>query len=167
MKIHTLAQLLLAVLLFSNADAWRGDRDAFDGPVGEYVRTLRKSYSEDRTLDVDATTSRMQGVRKMKSSKKSKGSKTPAPTVTPPPTCPPSNFVSGPSKKSKITNKSRKSGKSAVTCVTVGPTILPTCPPTVAPTPVSKSKKSKKSAKLNFSCGAVSGSSAKKSKRLR
>jgi hypothetical protein len=160
MKIHTLAQLLLAVLLSSNAYAWRGDRDAFDGPVGEYVRTLRKSYSEDRTQDMDTTT-RMKGVRKMKSSKKSR---TPAPTLTPPPTCPPSNFVSGPSKKSKITNRSKKSGQAAaVICVTVGPTILPTCPPTVAPT--IGSKKSKKSAKVSFSCAG--GSVSKKSKRLR
>ena len=166
-----LFQLAVVAMLVFDVQAWRGDTEAFDGPIGEYVRTLKKSYKEDGTLDRGSSVLKRDNGRRMKSGSGS-GSKTPAPTTSPAPTCPPSRFVTAPSKRAKVTRRSRKTRKSAKSCKTGAPTTFFTCPPTAMPTAppttISSTKSSTKassakSAKIaSFSCKSKS---VKKSSR--
>jgi hypothetical protein len=175
MKITSVfIQISLVAILASEAHAWRGDTEAFNGAIGEYVRTLKKSYKEDGTMPRGSST--LQRGLKKSGSKGGKGgnksNKTPAPTQTMAPTCPPSSFVAAPSKRSKVSHKTRNSGKketkkSAKSCKatsapvsTLAPTCAPTPIPTMAPTKKgSKAKSSKaKSAKvMSFSCKSGKG----------
>ncbi len=177
MKIASVfIQISIVAILASEAHAWRGDTEAFNGAIGEYVRPLKKSYKEDG--DLTRRSSTLQGGLKTSDGKGGKSSnETPAPTQTMAPTCPPSSFVAAPSKRSKSTKKIRNSSKketkkSAKSCKatsapvsTLAPTCAPTPIPTMAPTKKgSKAKSSKaKSAKvMSFSCKEGKGGGTKK-----
>jgi hypothetical protein len=187
MKIASVfIQISLIAILASEARAWRGDTEAFNGAIGEYVRTLKKSYKEDGTL-TRGSSMLQRGLKKSggKGGKGgSKSNKTPAPTQTMAPTCPPSSFVAAPSKRSKSTKKIRNSSKketkkSAKSCKatsapvsTLVPTCAPTPIPTMAPTKLgskSKSSKTKTAKVMSFSCksGKGNGSTSKKLRRTR
>ena len=69
-------KLVILAVFACHVEAWRGDTDAFDGPIGEYVRTLKKSYKEDGTLSRGGDVVKRENERKLKSSKASKSGKT-------------------------------------------------------------------------------------------
>jgi hypothetical protein len=171
MRQSVLKIIVLTTVLACNVHAWAGDEENFEGPVGEYVRTLKRTY---RGPDYSQGVPR-RGDRNLQS-KSSKASKTPAPTALSE-ICPPSAFVVAPSKKSKQTNSSRKTGKSQKSCKTpktAMPTVDVSCPPTAVPTPsptqASRSKKSSKKSKASsFSCklNSKSAKAAKTSRRDR
>jgi hypothetical protein len=172
-----LIQTIIAALLAVHVRAWREDADALDGAVGEYVRALRKNYREDASLEMYDSGLHRDSIRRLKRSKRnksskrgSKSSKTPAPTTTMAPTCPPSLFVSAPSKKQKIsvksrkTDKSAKSAKSAKSCENPAPSLVSTCPPT-APVAARSTTRSKTSSKSKADDSAPGAKKSKSNSR--
>ena len=130
-----LLKAVVALLMAIHALAWNGDVQDLDGPIGEYVRTLKESVHRG-----DTSVLAREEMRLLKGAggegKKGKGPpmpppmpKTPAPTVTmtSSPSCPPTRFVA--TKKG-----GKKSKKAGVKCFTPAPTATPTAFPTCAPT---------------------------------
>ena len=110
-SIRVLVQIVILLGIHRNSQAWQGDPESFNGPIGEYVKTLKGSFREGETSIFDREEQRL--LKKGDKKDKKKTAKTPAPTVTvtSAPTCPPTRFV--PTKKGakKRALRTKKGGK--------------------------------------------------------